>query len=131
MRLVCFGRSQSYHHPNLTNQHEKLITMPATTSEIIASAVYLEDKYNPCVLTVSHLCGILHHHGINYTSDSKKSQLSSLFEKHITQNRAQLLRDRNTLNICEASNTGITDGVTGELISERDVSDRRMHIMAC
>ena len=81
--------------------------MPTTTAEIIASAAYLEDDYNPRVLTVSHLMGILHHHGIHYSSNSKKDVLVSLFNEHIAGNLDQLRRDRDVLDGSQASDAEI------------------------
>ena len=95
--------------------------MPPTTADIIASAAYLEDDYNPRVLTVSHLMGILHHHGIHYPSNAKKDALLSLFNENITGNLDTLRRNRDILDGSQASDAGITDGLTGVLISERDV----------
>ncbi|KAF8334267.1 Man1-Src1p-C-terminal domain-containing protein [Cantharellus anzutake] len=94
--------------------------MPASTADIIASAEYLEYDYNPRVLTVAQLMGILHHHQIRFPSNVKKDALLSLFNEHITGNLDQLRHDRDILDGSQASDAGITDGVTGELISERD-----------
>ncbi|KAF8319370.1 hypothetical protein DL93DRAFT_2053738 [Clavulina sp. PMI_390] len=89
-----------------------------TTSDIIASAAYLRDDFDPKSLTVAQLRGLLNHHGIPYTAAAKKSQLLALFEQNISDNLDELRDQRMAIDGSQASDRGITDGISGRQIND-------------
>lgn len=95
---------------------------PLTTSEIIAQADYLTDEFDPKSLTVPQLLGVFSYHGIRYPANAKKTALVALFEKRITGNIDELREQRMVLDGSQASDRGITDGISGKQINDPDVS---------
>jgi hypothetical protein len=96
--------------------------MAPTTADIIASARYLDDDFDPSSLTIPNLNGILNHHGVRFTSNARKPALVKLFEDEIVGNLAQLRRERNIIDGSIASGRGITDGLTGLQVAAPDAS---------
>lgn len=94
---------------------------PLTTAEIIANADYLNDGFDPSKLTIPQLLGVLSHHGIPYTGNAKKSQLLSLFEQDIRGNIDELREQRLAMDGSQASDRGITDGISGRQINDPEV----------
>jgi HeH/LEM domain len=96
--------------------------MAPSTAEVIASARYLDDDFDPRSLTIPHLNGILSHHGVRFPSNAKKAVLVNLFEEKIVGNLDELRRERNFIDGSVASDRGITDGLTGEQVGVPDAS---------
>lgn len=99
---------------------------PLTTAEIIANADYLTDEFDPKSLTVPQLLGVFSHHGIRYSANAKKSQLLDIFQKEIRGNIDDLREQRMALDGSQASDRGITDGLSGRQINDPEV---RVHII--
>lgn len=99
---------------------------PLTTAEIIANADYLTDEFDPKSLTVPQLLGVFSHHGIRYSANAKKSQLLEIFQKEIRGNIDDLREQRMALDGSQASDRGITDGLSGRQINDPEV---RVHLI--
>lgn len=93
----------------------------ATTADIIASGNYLDSNFNISALTIPHLTGILTYHGAKFPSNAKKTQLIDAFNIYIAPRREQLMEERLIASSSQASDKGIRDGVTGDMIGEPDV----------
>lgn len=95
--------------------------MAPTAAEIIAQADYLTDGFDPKTLTVPQLLGVFSHHGISYPSNAKKTALLALFESEIRGNIDELREQRIALDGSQASDRGITDGITGRQVNDPEV----------
>ncbi|KAI0695908.1 Man1-Src1p-C-terminal domain-containing protein [Cytidiella melzeri] len=84
-----------------------------STSDVIAQGDYLEPDFNPASLTVAHLLGILGYHGVNYPSQHTKAKLVQLFNDEIKTNARHFKKERLSRQNSQASDEGITDGITG------------------
>lgn len=98
------------------------VMAPLTTAEVIAQADYLTDNFDPKSLTVAQLLGVFSYHSIRYPANAKKGALVSLFEKEITGNIDKLREQRMAIDGSQASDRGITDGISGKQINDPDVS---------
>jgi len=103
--------------------------MAPSTADIIASARYLDDDFDPSSLTIPNLNGILNHHGIRFPGNARKPALVKLFEEKIVGNLTVLRRERNIIDGSVASGRGITDGLTGEQVGAPEASHTALHIV--
>lgn len=89
-----------------------------TSAQIIAQGEYLNSEFDPTVLTVSQLLGIFGFHNINYPSQYTKPKLVQLFNDEIKPRAGKFKKERLKRENSQASDDGITDGLTGRPISE-------------
>lgn len=84
-----------------------------TATQIISQGDYLDNDFDPNILTVSQLLGVLTHHQIRYPAPYTKAKLVQLFldeiKPKVTKLRKERLKRENSL----PSDDGITDGLTG------------------
>ena len=91
------------------------------TSQIIALGEYLKPDFNPNTLTVGQLLGLLSHHDIKYPTQYNKSKLVDLFNAEIKPKAKKFTRERIKRENSQASEDGITDGITGRPLNEKQV----------
>ncbi|KAJ7046744.1 Man1-Src1p-C-terminal domain-containing protein [Mycena alexandri] len=89
-----------------------------TSAQIIAAGHYLDPDFDPASLTVSQLLGVLGYHNIVYPSAYSKPKLIALFNSEIQPRASKFKKDRLKAQASIASDDGITDGVTGEPLTE-------------
>lgn len=94
---------------------------PLPVSDIIARAEYLTDAFDPRTLTIPQLAGVLNYHSIRFPSNAKKPALLVLFESDIRGNLEELRDERAMVDGSQASDRGITDGLTGRQVNVPDV----------
>jgi hypothetical protein len=92
-----------------------------TAAQVIALGEYLDPDFNPSTLTVSQLLGILGYHNVRFPQPYSKPKLVQLFNDEIKANAAKLQRQRLMKENSQASDDGITDGVTGKPLSQPKV----------
>lgn len=92
------------------------MSKPSTT-QIIALGEYLEPDFNPASLTVAHLLGILGYHNVKYPSQYTKPRLVQVFNDEIKPKATQFKKERLSRQNSQASDEGITDGLTGQALS--------------
>ncbi|RPD66053.1 hypothetical protein L227DRAFT_492274 [Lentinus tigrinus ALCF2SS1-6] len=88
-------------------------------SQVIALGEYLKPEFNPASLTVSQLLGILAHHDIRYPTQYTKAKLVDLFNAEIKPKAKKFTRERIKRENSQASEDGITDGMTGRPLGEK------------
>ena len=91
------------------------------TSQVIALGEYLKPDFNPASLTVSQLLGILAHHDIRYPTQYTKAKLVDLFNAELKPKAKKFTRERIKRENSQASEDGITDGMTGRPLGEKQV----------
>ncbi|PCH38229.1 hypothetical protein WOLCODRAFT_136117 [Wolfiporia cocos MD-104 SS10] len=96
-----------------------------SVAQIIAIGEYLEPDFDPSTLTVAQLLGIFGFHNVLYPSQYTKPRLIALFNESIKPNAAQFKKERAKRANSQASDDGITDGVTGRPINEGKTLPRR------
>jgi hypothetical protein len=79
---------------------------------------YLQSDFDPTSLTVSQLLGVLGYHNVAYPTPYSKSKLVQLFQREIKAKAAELGKERLKKTNSIPSDDGITDGLTGELITK-------------
>ncbi|KZT68959.1 hypothetical protein DAEQUDRAFT_727125 [Daedalea quercina L-15889] len=89
-----------------------------TAAQVIALGEYLEPDFDPSSLTVAQLLGVFGYHNVNYPSQYTKPRLVQLFNDEIKANASKLRRQRIKKESSQASDDGITDGLTGRPINE-------------
>lgn len=95
-----------------------------TAAQVIALGEYLEPDFDPSSLTIAQLLGVFGYHNINYPSQYTKPKLVQLFNDEIKTNASKLRKQRIKRENSQASDDGITDGLTGRPINEgKKVSD--------
>ncbi len=92
-----------------------------STSEVIALGEYLKPDFNPASLTVAQLLGILAHHEVKYPTQYTKAKLVELFNAEIKPKTKKFARERIKRENSQASEDGITDGMTGRPLGEKQV----------
>lgn len=102
-----------------------------TATQIIAQGDYLGPDFDPLTLTVSQLLGVLSYHDIPYPTPFSKPKLVALFNKEIKPKSGKLKRERLKKENSIASDDGIKDGVTGELIGRKVRVDRTLGVLGC
>lgn len=103
-----------------------------TAAQVISLGEYLEPDFNPNSLTIAQLLGLFGYHNINYPSQYTKPKLVQLFNDEIKANASRLRRQRIKRENSQASDDGITDGVTGRPINEGKQVKRsslRLHVL--
>ncbi|KAI0798070.1 Man1-Src1p-C-terminal domain-containing protein [Abortiporus biennis] len=89
-----------------------------TSAQIIAMGDYLNPEFDPATLTVSQLLGVFGFHNINYPSQYTKPKLVQLFNDEIKSRANKFKRERLKRENSQASDDGITDGLTGRPLNE-------------
>ncbi|RDX56861.1 hypothetical protein OH76DRAFT_1336428 [Lentinus brumalis] len=95
-----------------------------STSEVIALGEYLKPDFNPASLTVAQLLGILAHHEVKYPTQYTKAKLVELFNAEIKPKTKKFARERIKRENSQASEDGITDGMTGRPLGEKQPARR-------
>ena len=102
-----------------------------TAALVIALGEYLEPDFDPSSLTIAQLLGVFGYHNVNYPSQYTKPKLVQLFNDEIKTNASKLRRQRIKRENRQASDDGITDGLTGRPINEgKKVSDPPIYLFA-
>ncbi|KAK7467115.1 inner nuclear membrane protein enriched at telomere/subtelomere region [Stygiomarasmius scandens] len=96
-----------------------------TAAQLVAQGGYLEPDFEPSSLTVSQLLGILGYHNIVYPTPYTKPKLVQVFNDEIKKRASKLKKERMKKENSIASDEGIKDGITGELISGKAAPTRR------
>ncbi|KAH7889731.1 Man1-Src1p-C-terminal domain-containing protein [Phlebopus sp. FC_14] len=98
-----------------------------TAAQIISQGEYLNTDFDPASLTVSQLLGILGYHNVRFPTPYTKPKLVQLFLDEIKPKAAKLRKERLKRENSVASDDGIKDGITGQLIREsaKGLSTRR------
>ncbi|THU90729.1 hypothetical protein K435DRAFT_821093 [Dendrothele bispora CBS 962.96] len=96
-----------------------------TAAQLIAQGDYLESDFQPSSLTVSQLLGILGYHNVVYPTPYTKPKLVQVFNDEIKKKASKLKKERLKKENSIASDEGIKDGITGELLSGRPAPTRR------
>lgn len=89
-----------------------------TAAQVIAIGEYLHPDFDPATLTVPQLLGVFGYHNVQYPSPYTKSKLVQLFNDEIKPRSAKLKKEKIKRELSQASDDGITDGVTGRPINE-------------
>lgn len=92
-----------------------------TAAQVISLGEYLEPTFDPASLTVAQLLGIFGFHNVNYPSQYTKGKLVQLFNEEIKPKANKFKRQRLKRENSNASDDGITDGLTGRPLSEAQV----------
>ncbi|KAI0721694.1 Man1-Src1p-C-terminal domain-containing protein [Cerioporus squamosus] len=98
------------------------------TTQVIALGEYLKPDFNPASLTVSQLLGILAHHDVRYPTQYTKAKLVDLFNAEIKPKAKKFARERIKRENSQASEDGITDGMTGRPLGEKQPTRRSRRI---
>lgn len=101
-----------------------------TSAQVIQLGHYLDEDFDPAALTVAQLLGVFGYHNVNYPSQYTKPKLIQVYEDQIRPRASKLRREKLKQQNSVASNEGIVDGLTGEPLGGRAVSqsccDRRL-----
>ncbi|TBU50689.1 Man1-Src1p-C-terminal domain-containing protein [Dichomitus squalens] len=89
-----------------------------TAAQIVAQGDYLKPDFDPASLTIAQLLGVFGHHNIRYPAQYNKSTLVRLWNEEIKPNAKRLLKERIKRENSQASEDGITDGMTGRPLNE-------------
>lgn len=89
-----------------------------TTAQIIEQGDYLKSDFDPNSLTISQLLGLFGYHGITYPAPSNKPKLCTIFNDEIKPRAEQYKQERLSRQNSQASDDGITDGMTGRPLNE-------------
>ncbi|KAI0748041.1 Man1-Src1p-C-terminal domain-containing protein [Daedaleopsis nitida] len=90
------------------------------TTQVIALGDYLKPDFNPASLTVGQLLGLLAYHDVQYPTRYTKPILIDLFNAEIKPKAKKLNRERIKRENSQASQDGITDGMTGKPLNEKE-----------
>ncbi|KIJ17374.1 hypothetical protein PAXINDRAFT_10214 [Paxillus involutus ATCC 200175] len=96
-----------------------------TAAQIINQGEYLNSEFDPNVLTVSQLLGVLGYHNIRYPTPYTKAKLVQLFLDEVKPKTTKLRRERLKRENSIASDDGITDGLTGQPLNVGTKEPRR------
>jgi len=88
-----------------------------TAAQVISLGEYLNPDFDPATLTVSQLLGVLGYHNIRFPTPYTNPSLLKLFLEEIKPKTPKLKKERLKKENSMASDDGITDGVTGKLLS--------------
>jgi HeH/LEM domain len=89
-----------------------------TSAQVIALGEYLNNDFDPTALTVSQLLGVFGFHNIKYPTPYTKTKLVDLFNEEIKPKAAKFKREKLKKERSQASDDGITDGLTGMPLSQ-------------
>ena len=95
-----------------------------TAAQVIAQGDYLKPDFEPSSLTIPQLLGVFGHHNIKYPSQYTKVKLVQIFNDEIKPKAKKLIKERIKRENSQASEDGITDGVTGRPLGESKVCTR-------
>ena len=87
-------------------------------AQLVAQGDYLKPDFDPASLTIPQLLGLFGHHNIKYPSQYNKPTLVKLFNENIKPRSKELMKERIKRENSQASEDGITDGVTGRPLNE-------------
>jgi hypothetical protein len=90
-----------------------------TAAQIVAAGDYLTADFDPGSLTVNQLLGVFGYHNITFPGNYTKPKLVDLFNDAIKANATKLRRERVNKANSIASDEGITNGHTGELLRQK------------
>jgi hypothetical protein len=90
-----------------------------TAAQIIAAGDYLNPDFDANSLTVNQLLGVFGYHNVNFPLPYTKPKLVQLFDNQIKANAAKLKRERVRKENSIASDEGILNGHTGELLTQK------------
>ncbi|KIM49156.1 hypothetical protein M413DRAFT_438323 [Hebeloma cylindrosporum] len=90
-----------------------------TAAQIINVGEYLEPDFEPTSLTVSQLLGILCYHNIDYPTPYTKTKLVQVFNSDVKTRATRFKKERLKKENSVASDDGIKDGITGQLIGKK------------
>ncbi|KAI8998709.1 Man1-Src1p-C-terminal domain-containing protein [Trametes punicea] len=96
-----------------------------TAAQVIAQGEYLQPDFDPSTLTVPQLLGIFGFHNIKYPSQYTKPKLIQLFNEQVKPNAKKYTKERIKRENSQASEDGITNGVTGRPLNEGKKPVRR------
>ncbi|KAI0362006.1 hypothetical protein OH77DRAFT_1416206 [Trametes cingulata] len=96
-----------------------------TAAQVIAQGDYLQPDFDPSTLTVAQLLGVFGYHNIKYPSQYTKPKLIQLFNEEIKPKAKKYTKERIKRENSQASEDGITDGVTGRPLNEGRKPARR------
>ncbi|KAI0664889.1 Man1-Src1p-C-terminal domain-containing protein [Cubamyces menziesii] len=96
-----------------------------TAAQVITLGEYLKPDFDPSTLTVPQLLGIFGFHNIKYPSQYTKPKLVQLFNEEVKPNGKKYTRERIKRENSQASEDGITNGVTGRPLNEGKKPVRR------
>ncbi|KAI0831222.1 Man1-Src1p-C-terminal domain-containing protein [Trametes gibbosa] len=96
-----------------------------TAAQVIAQGEYLQPDFDPTTLTVAQLLGVFGYHNIKYPSQYTKPKLIQLFHEEIKPKAKKYTKERIKRENSQASEDGITDGVTGRPLNDGKKSVRR------
>ncbi|KAF8077984.1 Man1-Src1p-C-terminal domain-containing protein [Lyophyllum atratum] len=85
-----------------------------TSAQVIALGEYLEPDFDPGLLTISQLLGILGYHNVKYPTPYSKPKLVVVFNDEIKSKATKLKKERIKRVNSIASDDGIMDGATGQ-----------------
>jgi hypothetical protein len=97
--------------------------MAMSAQDVIDRGEYLNDNFDPASLKIPHLLSIFTFHGIKYPSQHTKAKLVVLFNEEVKPRAPKFRKERIERENSEASDRGITDGVTGKLLGDPDSPD--------
>lgn len=89
-----------------------------TSAQVIQKGEYLDPDFDPASLTISQLLGVFGYHNIEFPSPYTKGRLVQIFNDELKPQGATLRRERLSRQNSQASDDGITDGLTGRPIGE-------------
>lgn len=89
-----------------------------TTSQIIELGDYLKPDFDPQSLTIPQLLGIFGFHGVMYPTPHTKAKLVAVFNEQIKSRAEQYKQERLARQNSQASDEGVTDGLTGRPLNE-------------
>jgi len=92
-----------------------------TSAQVISLGEYLGPDFDPNSLTVSQLLGVLGYHNVRYPTPYSKTKLVQLFNAEIKAKASKFKKERLRKENSIASDDGITDGLTGELLNKGKV----------
>ena len=95
-----------------------------TAAQVIAQGDYLKPDFDPSSLTIPQLLGVFGFHNINYPSQYTKAKLVQIFNDDIKPKAKKFIKERLKRENSQASEDGITDGVTGKPLKEPRVCTR-------
>ncbi len=84
-----------------------------TAAQVIAQGDYLKPDFDPSSLTIPQLLGVFGFHNIKYPSQYTKAKLVQTFHEEIMPKAKKFIKERLKRENSQASEDGITDGVTG------------------
>ncbi|KAI0781018.1 Man1-Src1p-C-terminal domain-containing protein [Trametes elegans] len=96
-----------------------------TSAKVIELGEYLQPDFDPSTLTVPQLLGVLAFHNISFPSQYTKPKLVKLFNEELKPNTRKYTKERIKRENSQASEDGITNGVTGRPLNEGKKPVRR------